>query len=64
MAADVGSDRERRRPGWNGPVNAGQATPMTYTGDDGRQYLLVVVGGHGSFGTAARDAVIAYALPC
>jgi len=49
---------------WKSRLPAGgQATPMTYTGDDGRQYLLVVAGGHGSFGTAAGDAVIAYALP-
>ncbi|MCW4115558.1 glucose/quinate/shikimate family membrane-bound PQQ-dependent dehydrogenase [Aurantimonas sp. MSK8Z-1] len=41
----------------------GQATPMTYMGADGRQYLLVVAGGHGSLGTKAGDSVIAYALP-
>jgi quinoprotein glucose dehydrogenase len=41
----------------------GQATPMTYTGTDGRQYLLVVAGGHGSLGTKTGDYVIAYALP-
>jgi quinoprotein glucose dehydrogenase len=41
----------------------GQATPMTYQGDDGRQYVVVVAGGHGSTGTKAGDHVIAYALP-
>ncbi len=41
----------------------GQATPMTYVGGDGRQYLLVVAGGHGSTHTKAGDYVIAYALP-
>jgi quinoprotein glucose dehydrogenase len=41
----------------------GQATPMTYEGEDGRQYVLVVAGGHGSLGTKAGDSVIAYALP-
>lgn len=41
----------------------GQATPMTYQGADGRQYLVVVAGGHGSTGTKAGDSVIAYALP-
>jgi quinoprotein glucose dehydrogenase len=41
----------------------GQATPMTYTGADGRQYLLVAAGGHGSTETKAGDSVIAYALP-
>ena len=41
----------------------GQATPMTYEGADGRQYLVVVAGGHGSTGTKPGDYVIAYALP-
>ncbi len=36
---------------------------MTYRGADGRQYLLVVAGGHGSLGTKRGDSVIAYALP-
>jgi quinoprotein glucose dehydrogenase len=36
---------------------------MTYLGADGRQYLVVIAGGHGSLGTKAGDAVIAYALP-
>jgi quinoprotein glucose dehydrogenase len=41
----------------------GQATPMTFEGEDGRQYVVVVAGGHGSTGTEAGDYVIAYALP-
>ena len=41
----------------------GQATPSTYQGADGRQYLVVVAGGHGSTGTEAGDSIIAYALP-
>jgi quinoprotein glucose dehydrogenase len=49
--------REQRLPA------GGQATPMTYLGADGRQYVLVVAGGHGSLGTTAGDHVIAYALP-
>jgi quinoprotein glucose dehydrogenase len=49
---------------WESRLPAGgQATPMTYTGADGRQFLLVAAGGHGSLGTKAGDAVIAYALP-
>jgi quinoprotein glucose dehydrogenase len=49
---------------WESRLPAGgQATPMTYTGADGRQYLLVVAGGHGSTHTKAGDYVIAYALP-
>ena len=49
---------------WQSRLPAGgQATPMTYAGQDGRQYLLVVAGGHGSLGTKAGDHVLAYALP-
>src|SRR5690606_10404695 len=49
---------------WESRLPAGgQATPMTYIGEDGRQYVLVVAGGHGSLGTKAGDDVIAYALP-
>lgn len=51
-------------PLWESRLPAGgQATPMTYTGADGRQYVVVAAGGHGSLGTKAGDAVIAYALP-
>ena len=49
---------------WESRLPAGgQATPMTYRGNDGRQYLLVAAGGHGSLGTKAGDYLIAYALP-
>jgi quinoprotein glucose dehydrogenase len=49
---------------WESRLPAGgQATPMTYRGNDGRQYLLVAAGGHGSLGTKAGDHLIAYALP-
>ncbi len=41
----------------------GQSTPMSYLGRDGRQYILVSAGGHGSLGTKRGDSVIAYALP-
>lgn len=47
---------------WRARLPAGgQATPMTYA-IDGRQYVLIVAGGHGSVGTRAGDYVIAYAL--
>ncbi len=50
-AYDVNDGREL----WNSRLPAGgQATPMTYQGDDGRQYVLVVAGGHGSTGHEAR----------
>ncbi|MDO5757837.1 MAG: membrane-bound PQQ-dependent dehydrogenase, glucose/quinate/shikimate family [Rhodobacterales bacterium] len=49
---------------WKARLPAGgQATPATYMGRDGRQYLVVVAGGHGYVGTKLGDAVIAYALP-
>ena len=49
---------------WSARLPAGgQATPSTYMGKDGRQYLVVVAGGHGSTGTTAGDSIIAYALP-
>ena len=49
---------------WEGRLPAGaQTTPMTYTGKDGRQYVLVMAGGHGSLGTRQGDYVMAFALP-
>ncbi|MDO6414190.1 membrane-bound PQQ-dependent dehydrogenase, glucose/quinate/shikimate family [Sphingomonas sp. BIUV-7] len=48
---------------WSASLPAGgQATPMTYLGRNGRQYVIVVAGGHGSLGTKLGDNVIAYAL--
>ncbi|MEX1829613.1 glucose/quinate/shikimate family membrane-bound PQQ-dependent dehydrogenase [Luteibacter sp. CQ10] len=49
---------------WEARLPAGgQATPMSYADASGRQYVLVVAGGHGSLGTKQGDWVIAYALP-
>ncbi|YBV95510.1 glucose/quinate/shikimate family membrane-bound PQQ-dependent dehydrogenase [Phyllobacteriaceae bacterium JZ32] len=49
---------------WQGRLPAGgQATPMTYTTEDGRQFVVIVAGGHGSVGTKPGDYVIAYTLP-
>ncbi|WP_425466415.1 membrane-bound PQQ-dependent dehydrogenase, glucose/quinate/shikimate family [Pseudorhodoferax soli] len=49
---------------WKARLPAGgQATPMSYTGADGRQYVVAVAGGHGSLGTKAGDHVMAWALP-
>lgn len=48
---------------WEGRLPAGgQATPMTYAAD-GKQYVVVMAGGHGSFGTKMGDYLVAYALP-
>lgn len=50
---------------WESRLPAGgQATPMTYwSAASARQFLVVVAGGHGTLGTKAGDAIIAYALP-
>ncbi|GAB0117223.1 membrane-bound PQQ-dependent dehydrogenase, glucose/quinate/shikimate family [Acidisoma sp. 7E03] len=40
----------------------GQSTPMTYA-VGGKQYIVTVDGGHGSFGTKIGDYIRAYALP-
>ena len=43
---------------------AAQATPMTYEGADGRQYVVIAATGGGFFGNPVTgDALIAYALP-
>ncbi|WP_457107344.1 membrane-bound PQQ-dependent dehydrogenase, glucose/quinate/shikimate family [Methylobacterium sp. P5_C11] len=48
---------------WSRPLPAGgQATPMTYRGKDGRQYVVIAAGGHGSLGTTPGDSVIAFRL--
>lgn len=50
---------------WKARLPAGgQATPMSYISDKtGRQYVVVMAGGHGSLGTKMGDSLIAYALP-
>ncbi|WP_017963508.1 glucose/quinate/shikimate family membrane-bound PQQ-dependent dehydrogenase [Rhizobium leguminosarum] len=59
-AYDVTNGREL----WKARLPAGgQATPMTYTTDDNKQYVVMVAGGHGSVGTKPGDYVIAYTLP-
>ncbi|MEE4677169.1 membrane-bound PQQ-dependent dehydrogenase, glucose/quinate/shikimate family [Pseudomonas alliivorans] len=40
----------------------GQATPSTYTGSDGKQYVIISAGGHGSLGTTLGDSVMAFRL--
>ncbi|MEZ0497307.1 pyrroloquinoline quinone-dependent dehydrogenase, partial [Sphingomonas sp. IW22] len=48
---------------WSDVLPAGgQATPMTYS-VDGRQYLVIMAGGHHYMQTPEGDYVIAYALP-
>jgi quinoprotein glucose dehydrogenase len=48
---------------WEGRLPAGgQATPMTYEAN-GKQYVVIMAGGHGAFGTKMGDYLVAYALP-
>jgi quinoprotein glucose dehydrogenase len=60
-AFDVQSGRQL----WKGPLpTSARATPMTYLGPDGRQYVVVSAGGHGiSMGPPLGDALVAFALP-
>lgn len=59
-AYDVTTGREI----WSARLPAGgQSTPMTYTGRNGKQFVLIVAGGHGSVGTKPGDYVLAYTLP-
>ena len=48
---------------WRAELPAGgQATPMTYA-VNGKQYVVLVVGGHNTMMTQKGDYIIAYALP-
>jgi quinoprotein glucose dehydrogenase len=58
-AYDVKNGREL----WKAPLPAGgKATPMTYLGADGRQYVVIAAGGDGK-AWGWSDEVIAFALP-
>ncbi|WP_230522686.1 membrane-bound PQQ-dependent dehydrogenase, glucose/quinate/shikimate family [Janthinobacterium sp. EB271-G4-7A] len=50
---------------WKARLPAGgQATPMSYVSNkSGRQFVVVMAGGHGSLGTKMNDTLVAYALP-
>ncbi|MCC7703096.1 membrane-bound PQQ-dependent dehydrogenase, glucose/quinate/shikimate family [Janthinobacterium sp. GW460P] len=50
---------------WKARLPAGgQATPMSYVSNkSGRQFVVVMAGGHGSLGTRMSDTLVAYALP-
>ena len=58
-------DVERGLELWKGTLpTSARATPMTYRGPDGKQYVVICAGGHGiAGGPALGDYVIAYALP-
>ena len=58
-AFDVSTGREL----WKGRLPAGgQATPMS-SEYDGRQYVVILAGGHSSLGTKQRYTLVAFALP-
>ena len=50
---------------WKGDLpTSARATPMTFQGPNGKQYLMTVAGGHGiRGGPALGDYVVAFALP-
>ncbi|MDX1734814.1 MAG: PQQ-binding-like beta-propeller repeat protein [Halioglobus sp.] len=48
---------------WRARLPAGaQATPMTYRGDNGRQYVVIAAGGHAYMRTTPGDSLVAFAL--
>ena len=48
---------------WQTELQAGvQATPSTFVGKDGKQYVVVAAGGHGSLGTKLGDTLVAFRL--
>ncbi len=56
-------DIETGKTVWQDKLPAGgQATPMTYE-QNGRQYLVIMAGGHHFMETPIGDALVAYALP-
>jgi quinoprotein glucose dehydrogenase len=58
-AFDIDTGRELWRAELPG---GGKATPMTYRGSDGRQYVVIAAGGDGETWKPS-DAIVAFALP-
>jgi glucose dehydrogenase len=57
-------DSKTGRELWAGKLDAdGQATPITYQGKDGRQYVVIMAGGGPYWGAPGGDALTAFALP-
>lgn len=49
---------------WSAVIDgSGHATPITYLGKDGREYVVIAAGGGGYFGSRPADALVAFALP-
>jgi quinoprotein glucose dehydrogenase len=59
-AFDVASGREL----WRGELPASaRATPMTFVGPNGKQYVVIAAGGHNSAFGKFDNAIVAFALP-
>jgi quinoprotein glucose dehydrogenase len=57
-------DADTGRELWSDRLEAsGHATPMTYRGRSGRQYVVIAAGGGGYLSRTTSDVVAAYALP-
>jgi membrane-bound PQQ-dependent dehydrogenase (glucose/quinate/shikimate family) len=57
-------DADNGRELWTAPLEAsGHATPMTYRGLSGRQYVVIAAGGGGYLSRTTSDVLAAYALP-
>ena len=57
-------DIETGRELWSAPLPAGgKATPMTYQGADGRQYVAIAAGGDGGDFWGKSDRLVVFALP-
>lgn len=63
-AAIYAFDVETGKQLWRGELpTSARATPMTFRGKDGRQYLVIAAGGHGIPGMAPLgDSLVAFAL--
>ena len=49
---------------WKGQMpTSARATPLTFKGPDGRQYVVIAAGGHDVPGGKLDDALVAFALP-
>jgi len=64
-AAIYAFDVQTGRQLWAGPLpTSARSTPMTYRGPDGRQYIVIAAGGHGTqIGPPLGDHLVAFALP-
>jgi quinoprotein glucose dehydrogenase len=59
-ALDIDTGKEL----WNTTLPVGaQSTPMTYRLPNGKQYVVIAAGGHGSLPGKLGDYLLAYALP-